>query len=104
MIPGVLIAATVVFVGDAFLGLNPAVLGPTGLLALTVLMVLTGRLVPKTTLDDQKAETANWRTAYNQERDARSTAETQTAELLSLARATNALLVALPQIGVGEGP
>lgn len=84
---------------EVLLGANPAILGPTTLLGLTVYLILRGHLVPRATLNDQKAETANWRTAYDQERTARSTAEAQTSELLSLARATNALLTALPKVG-----
>jgi hypothetical protein len=41
--------------------------GPGTLLVLVVILILTGRLVPKSALDDQKKETAMWRTAAQTE-------------------------------------
>lgn len=43
--------------------------GPTGLLALSVLMVLTGRLVPRSLYLEQRQAAEAWRTAWEAERD-----------------------------------
>lgn len=84
-------------------GLNPASLTPAALLSLTIVLILRGLLVPKTTHDtviqakDQQIQF--YKDAYENERTARASSEAQTGELLSLARATNALLAALPRVG-----
>jgi hypothetical protein len=41
--------------------------GPGTLLVLVVILILTGRLVPRSALEDQRKETALWRTAAQTE-------------------------------------
>lgn len=73
-------------------GFSLAEAGPTALLSLFVLMIFTGRLIPKSTVD---ATTENWRTAYNNEREARQEQSGQIARLTSSLETVDALLKAL---------
>ena len=59
------------------------------LVGLTVLMILTGRLVPRRTHDDALKDRDAWRSVAEARGD-------QIQELLSLTRATHALLTAVP--------
>lgn len=72
-----------------------SVLSASALLALTVLMLLSGRIVPRSTLQDKVAETERWRQAYETEREARNISDAQTAELLEVARTTRAMIAAM---------
>lgn len=65
------------------------------LLGLTVLLLLTGRIVPRSTLDDKSRESDQWRQAYLDEREARGEAARQTYELLEVSKTTHAVTVAL---------
>ncbi|MGX1708827.1 hypothetical protein ACWIFI_05810, partial [Streptomyces albidoflavus] len=67
--------------GELF-GLKIADLGAVTLLALVVLMVLTGRLVPRRTYDDLKEERDTWRQAHVVSEEARAMERAQTRELL----------------------
>jgi hypothetical protein len=78
------------FDGISLLGLTPA-----GLLLITVLMILTGRLVPKSTHEQTIKERDQWRAAYEVAELARSTQEAQTRELLEVAKTSTAVLTAL---------
>lgn len=84
-----------------WLGLSPVQLGATALLALFVVAILTGKLVPAKVADDRAAAAERdrdlWREAYVNEAAAHATSAGQTTELLQLARVTNALLAALPR-------
>jgi hypothetical protein len=73
--------------GVSIIGLTPA-----GLLLLAVLMVFTGRLVPRATLRDTQIERDKWRQAYEGERDARAISDAQTRELLEVAKTSRQLL------------
>lgn len=64
------------------------------LLGFTVLMILLGWLVPKSTYKGKAEEAEKWRLAYEAEREARKTADSQTTELLELAKTTNSIVVA----------
>ena len=64
-------------------------LSASALLAVSVIFILTGRLVPRATLQDKGLEAERWRAAYEAERDARSTADAQTLQLIELARTTH---------------
>lgn len=66
-----------------------------GLLLIAVLMVLTGRLVPKSTHEQTVKERDQWRAAYEVAELARSTQEAQTRELLEVAKTSTAVLTAL---------
>jgi hypothetical protein len=70
-------------------------LGPTALLAITILLILLGRLIPRPTYNEKKEECERWRLAYETERDARQISDLQTAELLELAQTTHALISAI---------
>jgi hypothetical protein len=59
------------------------------LLGLCVILILTGRLVPRAILNDKDAESQRWRSAYEAERSARVTSDEQTAKLVELSRTTH---------------
>jgi hypothetical protein len=67
--------------GISLIGLTPA-----GLLLIVVLMVITGRLVPRYVYQQKADEADRWRAAYEVERTARATSEAQTRELLEMAK------------------
>jgi len=76
--------------GISLIGLTPA-----GLLLLVVLMVLTGRLVPRATYLEKVKESDQWRAAYEVERAARAAADAQTRELMELAKTGTKVLEAV---------
>lgn len=76
-------------------GISIIGLTPPALLGVAILMMLTGRLIPRTTYLDKVKEADLWRQAYEAERDARSTADAQTVELLELAKTTNSFITAV---------
>ncbi|MEU0160247.1 hypothetical protein ABZ154_15735 [Streptomyces sp. NPDC006261] len=78
-------------------GVNVAEGGAVALLAIVVLMVLTGRLVPRRTFDDMKEDRNDWRTAHSKSEVARVEAIRQTSELIELSRTGVHLLNALPR-------
>ena len=65
------------------------------LLGFAVLMLILGRLVPRSTYQDKLVEAEKWRLAYEAERKARATSDAQTVELLELAKTTHSIIVAL---------
>lgn len=67
----------------------PAILG------IFVLMVFTGRLVPRSVLRDKDEETERWRLAYEAEREARVVSDNQTAKLLIAVETNRDVLMAL---------
>lgn len=73
--------------GFAFLDLTPSVL-----LGVTVLLLLTGRLVPRVTLQDKAAEAERWHIAYEKSEEARRLSDAQTQELLEVAHLTHAII------------
>jgi hypothetical protein len=75
-------------------GIPVANLTPPVLLAITVLLVLLGILVPRRVLNDQIKATDKWQKAYEVEREARIRADAQTTQLLELAKTTNTIVVA----------
>jgi hypothetical protein len=89
-------------VGAEVFGLSVAEAGPTALLTLVVLLVLTGRLVPRSTLTDMRDERDMWRAAHTTSEAARQKALDQTEELLETARLGNQLLNSLPRPPRGE--
>lgn len=76
-------------------GIPIASLTPSFLLGIAVLMLLTGRLVPRATLQDKAKEAEEWKQAYELERTARTTADAQTRELLEVAKTSEAVLTAV---------
>ncbi len=75
---------------------------PEALLGITVLSILAGLLVPRRQLKDKDEESERWRKAYEAERDARITADAQTAELLEIAKTTHDILDAMFNTSVGR--
>jgi hypothetical protein len=69
-------------------GLPVGDMGATALLAIVVLMVLTGRLVPRRTLTDLKEERDHWRTAAEER-------SSQLSDLLSATDTSTRLIEAL---------
>ncbi|MGA4867551.1 hypothetical protein ACPB9J_33495 [Streptomyces lavendulocolor] len=82
--------------GDVF-GLPVSAAGPTTLLALVVLLILTGRLVPRSTLQDMREERDTWRAAHSESEAARQAEREQVGELLEMARLGNQVLNSLPR-------
>lgn len=78
-------------------GVNVAEGGTTALLAVVVLMVLTGRLVPRRTYDDLKEDRNDWRTAHGKVAGALDEAVRQNSELTELSRTGVHLLDSLPR-------
>jgi hypothetical protein len=76
--------------GISVIGLTPSVL-----LSITVLMLLKGWLVPKSTLQDKIKEADRWHQAYETERTARTISDAQTRELFEVARASTGFLKAV---------
>ncbi len=93
--------------GFPIVGLTPSVL-----LGITVLLLLTGRIVPRVTLQDKSAEAEKWRKAYETEKEARTASDAQTQELLEVAHLTHAIINAMfvstkeyrQQSGEGDAP
>ena len=69
-------------------------LSAPALLGITVLLLLTGRIVPRSTLRDKAREAEKWRIAYETERQARSLSNSQTIELLEVTKLTNSIVIA----------
>jgi hypothetical protein len=85
-------------VGEAF-GINPSDAGLGALLTLVILLILTGRLIPRRTHEDVLADRDNWRQAYLESEKARTVEHQQTGELLEMARLGGHILTALPSPG-----
>jgi len=77
-------------------GLSAAQLGPTGLLAVLVLLILVGRLVPRRTMEDILHDRDEWRAAHKISEDARAEGQKQVDELLEHARTTDQFIRSLP--------
>lgn len=78
-------------------GINPVQGGAAALLALVILLILTGRLVPRRTLDDARADRDYWRQAHAEEAKARQAERELTNELIEVARTADHVLTSLPQ-------
>ncbi|MBS2962588.1 hypothetical protein KGA66_05985 [Actinocrinis puniceicyclus] len=74
------------------------------LLAIVVLLILTGRLVPYRMLRDARAEADRWRSAYELEREARERLAIHAAAGIEAARTATAVLTALPVAPAGGNP
>ena len=67
-------------------------LGPAALVAIAVLLVLTGRLVPRRTYDDMKHDRDEWRASHRLSEQARLEQAGQLDEMLELGRTTTAIV------------
>ena len=83
-------------------GIDPVQGGAAALLALVILLILTGRLIPRRTHEDVIADRDNWRSAFLQSEAARKQEHDQTEELLALARLGGHILTALPHPGKAD--
>jgi hypothetical protein len=73
--------------------------GAVMLLAATVWLVMTGRLVPRSTVEDARADRDGWRKTAEAEQEINRIRANQFDELLELARTTDQVIRALPQPG-----
>jgi hypothetical protein len=85
-----------------FAGINPVQGGATVLLALVVLWVLSGRLIPRRTHEDALSDRDNWRTAFLESEAARRVEHEQVEELLEMAKLGGHILTALPHPGKAD--
>ena len=74
------------------------------LLGISVLLLLMGKIVPRSTLVDKIKECEQWQQAYEAEREIRVTSDGQTVELLELAKTTNSIIFALFTATTGHTP
>ena len=81
-----------------FEGLALDGLSATTVLALAVILLLTGRIVPRRHLLDKEGEIKRWREAYETEREARNISDSQTQKLLVAIEANRDVMVALLQV------
>jgi|SRR5690242_980980 len=78
--------------------------GIGGLLSLAVWLIFTGRLVPRSTVDDIRRERDDWKAAARESEAARAEEREQKRELLEVAHITEHVLTSLPRPGeVGHG-
>ncbi|MGW1389455.1 hypothetical protein [Streptomyces griseoluteus] len=82
-----------------FFGINPSDAGLGALLTLVVLLILTGRLVPRRTHEDALSDRDTWRTAFLESEAARKVEHEQVEELLEMAKLGGHILAALPRPG-----
>lgn len=73
-------------------------IGPAGLLAILILLILTGRLVPRRTMEDALHDRDEWRTAHRISEAARVELGEQVGELLEQGRTTNAFIQAISRV------
>jgi hypothetical protein len=76
-------------------GISLGNLSAATLLGIAVLLLMLGRLVPRSTYQDKKDEAEKWRAAYEKERDARLDLQGQNKELLEIGRATYSIVDAM---------
>jgi hypothetical protein len=76
-------------------GISIIDLTPAGLLMVTVVLILTGRLVPRSMYNEKVKEADQWRAAYEAERTAHGLSDAQTRELLEVARTGGAVMSAV---------
>lgn len=77
--------------------------GPGGLLTLVVLLVLSGKLVPRSTLRDTQRERDQWRVAAEKDGETLGQVLSISKELLDLSRTNNHLIESLPERGRSGG-
>lgn len=73
------------------------------LLGLTVLLFLKGQIIPKSIANDYIEEAKRWRSAYEQERDARQEAFKTVNTMIEVIEVSNHLLKSLPKVKEEEG-
>lgn len=78
------------------IGIPVSTLTPAGLLALVIILIAVGRLVPRRTLEDTIHDRDEWRTAHRISETARAELASQVSELLEHARTTESFIRAIP--------
>lgn len=78
-----------------FMGFEIETLTASGLLALTVLMILFGALIPRRVYKDKAEEALRWQSAFELQRDRSDKLDSQTELLLEQGKATHALITAV---------
>lgn len=84
-------------------GVSLADVGPTTLLVIVVLLVLTGRLVPKSALDYERENSRAWQTSSQTKDETISELKGAVTELLPLARSTDHAIRSLQWVGQQHG-
>lgn len=79
------------------LGLPISTLTPAGLLAMVIILIAVGRLVPRRTMEDVIHDRDEWRAAHRISEAARAELATQVGELLEHSRTTEQFIRALPE-------
>lgn len=80
-------------------GINASDAGLGALLTLVILLILTGKLIPRRTHEDVLTDRDNWRQAYLESEKARKVEHDQTGDLLEMAKLNTHILTALPHPG-----
>jgi hypothetical protein len=68
---------------------------PGALLGVAILLVFTGRLLPRFTYTQKSLEADKWREAFEKEREARAASDAQTAELLQVSQTNHKIISAM---------
>jgi hypothetical protein len=71
--------------------------GPVGLLSLVVVLILTGHLVPRSSMLDVMRQRDKWEQAAREEAAGRREDRDQVSQLLTVARVADRVLTSLPQ-------
>lgn len=82
--------------GAELLGIPVGALTPAGLLAIVVLLIAMGRLVPRRTMEDVIHDRNEWRTAHRISEQSRVELAGMVTELLEHSRTTDAFIRSLP--------
>lgn len=78
--------------GPMIAGIPIAGLTAPALLGIAVLMLLLGRIIPRSTYQDKCDEAERWRLAYETEREARALADAQVRDLMEVAKTSQGLI------------
>lgn len=85
-------------IGIPFQSLTPSVL-----LGIAVLLLLLGKIVPRSTYLDKAEEAERWRKAYETERESNELRDEMAKEHLDVSRTTLAFIKAVFQTSAGNG-
>lgn len=94
-----LLLETAQAVEDLGIGIPVSTLTPAGLLAVLILLIGLGRLVPRRTMEDVIHDRDEWRAAHRISEQARVELAETVTEMLEQMRTTNALLQSLQRSG-----
>lgn len=72
------------------------------LVALVVLLILRGQLVPKATVDDVRADRDMWKTAYENEQHRSKELTGQVTALMEVARTTERVMLVAAEVSGGN--